>query len=91
MHAVRGCMDIIIICHRKAWNAVIYLFIYLCISLLLNVCCVEKRKHDFFYLKQAACQACDGPSVKEKIYLNLFSLPFIGERKQIQIYFHSRL
>ena len=27
----------------------------------------------------------------EKIYSNLFSLPFIGERKYIQIYFHSRL
>ena len=47
-----------------------------------------------------------GPSVKEKtkfkfiftpVYwgenksLNLFSLPFIGERKYIQIYFQSRL
>ena len=33
----------------------------------------------------------DGPSVKERINLNLFSLPFIGERKYVWIYFHSRL
>ena len=25
----------------------------------------------------------DGPSVKERINLNLFSLPFVGERKNI--------
>ena len=29
--------------------------------------------------------------MKEKINLHLCSLPFIGERKYIQIYFHSRL
>ena len=27
----------------------------------------------------------------EKIYLNIYSLPFVGERKYIQIYFHSHL
>ena len=29
----------------------------------------------------------DGTSVKERINFNLFSLPFIGKRKYIQIYF----
>ena len=29
----------------------------------------------------------DGPSVTEKINLNLFSLPFIGQRKEIKIIF----
>ena len=33
----------------------------------------------------------DGPSVNERKKMNLFSLPFIGERKYIWIYFHSRL
>ena len=33
----------------------------------------------------------DGLSMKERINMNLFSLPFIGKRKYISIYFHSRL
>ena len=36
----------------------------------------NKVKTTHFFVK-----TYDGPSVKEKINLNLFSLPFIGERK----------
>ena len=39
-----------------------------------------------FMSSQSVCY--DGPSVKEKINLNLFSLSFIGERKKK---FHRRL
>ena len=38
---------------------------------------------------QSVCY--DGPSGNEKINLDLFSLPFIGERTYIKIHFHSRL
>ena len=46
------------------------------------------------YLQVCVCAwtwMYDGPSVKERINLNLFSLPFIGEWTYIWIYFHSRL